>query len=159
SPGWIFGYINSAYRVSGTLINHNHFAGLLEMIIPAAIGLAYLVIVRSSKFAKGYVYLLTGAFMGLALLLSLSRMGIVSFTGTLFAIAMILLLERSSRRLAVGLTFTLAGLVVTTALWIGVDVIVNRYSELLAEEGLIREGRILVFRDVARMISDHPMGV
>src|SRR4029079_12426561 len=33
APGWIFGYQNVVSPVSGTLINRNHFAGLLEMLI------------------------------------------------------------------------------------------------------------------------------
>src|SRR5262245_46870873 len=33
SPGWIFGYTNPFFRSTGTLINRNHFAGLLEMLI------------------------------------------------------------------------------------------------------------------------------
>src|SRR5262249_8085283 len=78
---------------------------------------------------------------------------------TVFLLGIILRLQKSHRRLAAGLTLTLTALLMITALWIGVDVIVQRYSELLGEEGLIREGRIVVFRDVARMISDHPMGV
>src|SRR5262249_44565015 len=37
-PGWIFGYVNAVSRSSGTLINRNHFAGLMEMFIPTALG-------------------------------------------------------------------------------------------------------------------------
>src|SRR5215471_2503587 len=34
APGWIFGYLNTTFRVTGTLINRNHYAGLLEMFVP-----------------------------------------------------------------------------------------------------------------------------
>src|SRR5262249_53465562 len=39
-PGWILGYQNMFNRVSGTLINHNHYAGLLELLIFVPLGLA-----------------------------------------------------------------------------------------------------------------------
>jgi len=42
SSGSIFGYVNPVSRSSGTLINRNHFAGLMEMFIPTALGLAYM---------------------------------------------------------------------------------------------------------------------
>jgi len=59
APGWIFGYTNSG-AVSGTLINRNHFAGLLEMLIPVAFGLAYIAARRHRDTARAYVYLAAG---------------------------------------------------------------------------------------------------
>src|SRR5262245_6552546 len=82
-PGWIFGYINPVSRSSGTLINRNHFAGLMEMLVPVALGLAYMSARRFGEVARAYLYILAAAFMSLALLFSLSRMGIVSLLCTL----------------------------------------------------------------------------
>jgi O-antigen ligase len=159
SPGWIFGYVNTAYRVSGTLINHNHFAGLLEMFIPVTFGFAYIGAVRFRDAARSYVYLLAGAVMGLALLFSTSRMGIFSFFMTMFFLAILLRARQSRRRLAVGFTLTVVGLVMAAALWVGIDVVLQRYAELLGEEAILREGRLLVYRDTVRMIREHPFGV
>jgi O-antigen ligase len=159
SPGWIFGYVNTAYKVSGTLINHNHFAGLLEMLIPVAFGLAYIAATRFDDLARSYVYLLAGAVMGLSLILSTSRMGILSFFTTLLFLGILLRVSRSRRRLAVGFTLTVVGLVLSAALWIGIDVVIQRYSELLGVDAILREGRFLVFSDTLRMIRANPLGV
>src|SRR5579862_5037977 len=81
-PGWILGYQSPLYEVSGTLINRNHFAGLLEMFVPVAFGLAYMSARHVDGMARQYVYLFAGAFIGLALFFSGSRMGILSFLTT-----------------------------------------------------------------------------
>ena len=158
SPGWIFGYINPHYRVSGTLINRNHFAGLLEMLIPAAFGLAYVTVRRSADVARSYLYLLTAVIMSLAVLFSVSRMGIIALLISVLFVGLLVRARRSQRRLALGFTLTFVGLVAIGALWLGVDAITERYSYLIGEDALLREGRILVYQDTIKMILAHPMG-
>jgi O-antigen ligase len=157
-PGWTFGYTNPVSRSSGTLINRNHFAGLLEIFIPVALGLAYMSARRYGGLARAYIYLLAGTLMSLALLFSLSRMGILSFLFTLCFLG-ILQWRRSQRRLAAGLAFGMGALVAAGALWIGVDSIVQRYSELMIDDALFRESRVMISRDVTRMIMANPLGV
>lgn len=158
-PGWIFGYQNPHGRSSGTLINRNHFAGLLEMLIPVTFGFAYIGARRYGEMARPYVYLLGGAFMGLALLFSVSRMGIFSFLVTLLFLVIVVQLREARRKIATALGLGLFGLVVAGALWIGIDVIVERYAQLLEEDAVLQEGRMIVFRDTARMIATNPWGV
>lgn len=159
SPGWILGYQNMAYATSGTLINRNHFAGLLEMLVPVAFGLAYSSARRFGDLAHPYIYLLVATFMGLGLVFSLSRMGIFSFVSTVVFLAAVLQLRKSQRRIAVALGFGLMGLVLSGAAWIGFDGIVQRYSQLVGEEALFREGRLVIYRDALRMIAATPGGV
>jgi len=97
--------------------------------------------------------------MGLALVLSASRMGIASLFLTVLFLGILVQVRKSQRRVAVGFTATIVGLVITGALFVGVDAVVQRYSFLLAEDGILREGRILVYRDTLRMIGAHPMGL
>src|SRR5262249_38630394 len=157
-PGWTFGYTNPVSRSSGTLINRNHFAGLMEIFIPVALGLAYTSTRRYGGLARAYIYLLAGTLMSLALLFSLSRMGILSFLFTLCFLG-ILQWRRSQRRLAAGLALGMGALVAAGGLWIGVDSIVQRYSALMVEDGLLRESRLMIARDVTRMIKANPLGV
>lgn len=158
-PGWIFGYQNPYGRSSGTLINRNHFAGLLEMLIPVAFAVAYIAARRYKEFARPYLYVLAGAFMGLALMFSLSRMGIFSFLTTLLFLAVVLRLRESQKKLAAALGLGLFGLVLAGTLWLGIDVIIARYATLLEEDTALEEGRMIVFRDTARMIAANPWGV
>jgi O-antigen ligase len=153
SPGDIFGY-----RI-GTLINRNHFAGIMEMLIPVALGVAFVEFRRArNEPAKAYVFVLAGAFMGLALVFSLSRSGIFSFLVTVVLVAL-LLRESSGMRQTTALVLCFGGLILAGALWLGIDVVLERYNLLLQEEALLREGRTLVFRDTLRMIRDMPLGV
>src|SRR5437867_1384132 len=88
-PGWIFDFHNTFYRSSGTLINRNHFAGLLEMLIPVALACAYIATERFGDFARAYMSALAASFMGLAVLFSISRMGILSVIVTILFLGFI----------------------------------------------------------------------
>jgi O-antigen ligase len=158
APGWIFGYINRT-AISGTLINRNHFAGFLEMIIPVAMGLAYVASNRHRDVSRAYVYLLSGSLMSLALIFSASRMGIVSMFATVGFMATVIQLRSAERRLASILGFGLIGLVLIGGLWIGVDTVIDRYSSLLDPDLALNEGRLPVFRASLRLIVDNPWGV
>jgi len=159
APGWIFGYLNEGSASSGTLINRNHFAGLLEMLVPVSFGLAYIAARLHRDVMRSYVYLLLGAFTALALIFSMSRMGIVALFVTVAFMVTIVRLQSSQKRMATVLGFGLAGLILSGALWVGVDAILVRYGTLLESEAALREGRMLVYRDSLGMILDNPWGV
>jgi O-antigen ligase len=158
-PGWIFNFQNPFYRSSGTLINHNHFAGLLEMLIPVALACAYIATERFGDFARSYMSVLAASFMGLAVLFAISRMGILSAVTTILFLGFIVRVRHSQKRLPTGLALGVIGLVLAGALWIGIDSVVLRYSELAGSEALLREGRVLVFADTIRMIKANPLGI
>jgi O-antigen ligase len=158
APGWIFGYQNLATITSGTLINRNHFAGLLEMIVPATVAFAFTAIIRGRDMARGYLYLFLGAFMSIAIVFSMSRMGLFSCLLTLLFLGAALRVK-SAHKGSTALTFVVLGLVVAGALWIGVDIIVQRFAELGGEDALLREGRTVVYGDTLKMIVAHPFGI
>jgi len=159
SPGWIFGYVNESSRTSGTLINRNHFAGLMEMLLPVAFGHAYISARRFGEFARPYLYLLATAFMGLALLFSVSRMGIFSFLTTLCFCTVVLQWRKSQGSVGTRLALGMGALLAAGALWIGVDIIIERYSELVGDDAFFREGRLVIYADAAKMIMANPLGV
>jgi O-antigen ligase len=158
-PGWIFGYQNTAYRVSGTLINRNHFAGLLEMIIPVAFALAYRTAAGRGDLARSYMYVLAGAFMGLAILFSQSRMGVITFVLTVLFLGVLLKSQRQRPRVVGVIGPTIVAFAVSAGLWIGLDALTNRFRGIVDEDGAIREVRYELFQDTLRMIGDNPLGV
>lgn len=158
-PGWIFGYQNLVSRSSGTLINRNHFAGVLEMTIPVAFGLAYTSARQYSNASRSYLYLLSGAFMGLALFFSLSRMGIISFLLTLFFLSAVVQFRNREKGLGNLLAIALFAMVLAGALWIGIGIVLERYADLLQDEAILQEGRGFVFRDTLNMIVSNPLGI
>src|SRR4030095_10720061 len=44
-------------------------------------------------------------------------------------------------------------------MWIGLDSITVRYAELVAEDAIVRDGRLVVFQDTVRMIMRNPYGL
>jgi O-antigen ligase len=160
APNWILGYQNSAGSiVSGTLINRNHFAGLLEMFIPVAVGLGFISARRYYEFARVYLYVFCGALMALALVFSLSRMGLLCFLVTLALMFFLLRIHDTQRRLSAGLGLGLLALVVAGAVWIGVDTVLDRYEGLISNDELTTDGRLHVYQDSVRMIYAIPLGV
>jgi len=160
APGWMLGYQNTSGNVmSGTFINKNHFAGLIEMLIPCCLGLSLIPVRHYRDISRSYLYVLAGAFMGLALAFSLSRMGIFSFLLTVMFLSILLLLRKTERPMALGLGLGLVGLLTAGVLWIGIDVIVQRYAALMGANALVEEGRGIVFHDTIRMIRAFPQGV
>ena len=158
-PGWIFDFQNPYYRSSGTLINRNHFAGLIEMLIPVALAFAYIATERFGDFARAYMSVFAASFMGLGILFAISRMGIMSAMMAILFLGFIVRIRHSRKKLPTGLGLGVIGLILAGALWIGIDSVALRYSELTGDEALLREGRIVVFADTIRMIQANPLGI
>ena len=159
APGWMPGYQNTSSISSGTLINRNHFAGVLEMIIPVSIGLAYSASHLRQGIARAYLLLLGGVFMAFALVFSLSRTGIVSLLLTLSFMVVTVRTRIPQRRFAVMLATVFVGLLASGTLWIGMNNVLARYGELLDRDAVSRAGRLNLAIDTVKMIKANPMGI
>ncbi|MFB3904051.1 MAG: O-antigen ligase family protein [Acidobacteriota bacterium] len=152
------------HMVAGTLVNRNHFAGLMNMTIALAIGALYASFVnrarnarlRAEVYAWSWIIVLSCGLMGLAVLLSLSRAGAITLVSTLLFLGLLLPLKRRQARgaslpgsYAAILLFTVLGL----GLWVGLDTLADRFLRLEASGG----GRAAVYEATVRMIADHPL--
>jgi O-antigen ligase len=175
--GWqqIFAYVKRFYLedATGTYINRNHFAGLLEMTLPFTVALALRlagnlrsaaerseVKVRqllSARELLPFVFLVFLAVaMFTALVFSRSRMGIISAFASLmaiFALAGSSFLSKRSRA-AVAMVFLLgvAGMV----FWVGGDPVITRFETLGREYAETGQNRISIWRDTLALIRQHP---
>ena len=175
--GWqqIFAYVKKYYleEATGTYINRNHFAGFLEMILPFVIVLAlrwtYLLskntsgragmfrkFVSRTELVSVVFWLFLAIVILAALILSRSRMGIIS---ALVSLVAILALAGTSTvgpraRAAVAAVFFLGvlGLVV----WIGSDPVMSRFETLGQEYNLSGQSRVSIWHDTLRLIRQHP---
>jgi len=158
-----------AADATGTYVNHNHFAGLLEMVIPfllaqflfvkwAAGGgrrspwIELIVSPLSSRLLLRVVLL---ALLSIALVFSRSRMGILAgFVGMLVVAAIVFL---QTRRRSVLLVFLFVfSIPVAYSVWIGVTPVIERFEQLTVQ-GAFEEDRLPVWRDTARLIGDYPL--
>ena len=160
-------YIGSYFRgrgamATGTLINRNHFAFTLTLILPLSLGALYTRYERrrqarqsrTESWAQNWIVLLSCSFMGVGVLLSQSRGGTITLVSTLLFVALLLTLRsRSSQREASGaIAWILLATVIGLGVAIGVETLLERFGEL--DENL---ARIDVYKDTLRLIGDNLM--
>jgi O-antigen ligase len=165
--GWqyIFFFAKVFYTqdATGTYINRNHFAGLLEMVLPFVVAGTLITVpdhrpnpwrrwlASSDLRPLRAIVLLT--FVALALVFSRSRMGILSGMAGVFLV--LILAYRQGRHRSIGLILLVLALPAAYALWIGVAPVTNRY-ELLGNPQNLESDRLPMWRDAVSMIRDHP---
>jgi O-antigen ligase len=160
----------------GPFVNRNHFAGYMEMIIP--VPLAF-VALRAARSEARLFYAFAAAVMGLSVLVSLSRGGMISLVSSLVFIAsvstwmrarsrggsptvMSRLLHPASFILFVGVAI-LAGII-----WVGPDPVVKRIAQDIgqeaaqggpaqAEPGSSQASRAVIWKDTLDMFKAHPL--
>jgi O-antigen ligase len=136
----------------GPYVNRNHFAGFAEMVIPVALVPLVLGKVRRERL---FLVALFAVVPIVALLLSASRGGIVSFVVQMVILFLLLLIRRvRSKYVIVG------GMVVVSAVmavsWIGVQQVLTRFAGIQNLE--VSAGkRAAMRRDTWRIFLDHPI--
>jgi O-antigen ligase len=135
----------------GPYVNRNHFAGFAELVIPVAlVPLVLGKVRRERRFAVAVFALLPIV----ALFVSASRGGILSFAAELGVIALLLGLRRTGGRhvLAGGVVLLLAFMLVS---WLGVRHILERFSSMQSLEVTVGK-RATMRYDSWRIFRDHP---
>ncbi len=136
----------------GPYVNRNHFAGLVELLIPP--GLAILILRAERRDQLPLVALFTLFPIG-ALFLSASRGGIISFLGEIGLLAFLILFRRREGR-----ELAAAGLVVVLAIafvsWLGIGRALERFASYKTLE--VSEGRrVEMLQGTWRIFLDHPI--
>src|SRR5262249_54385979 len=116
SGGWIY----------GPYVNHNHYAGLMEMLVPIPL------VVSLTQAAQGPRRIIAGvsaALMAATVFLSGSRGGMMAFLVQLAVLAAILIKRRSTGKAALSLG---AFLVISAALlaWLGGEELAARIASV-----------------------------
>jgi putative inorganic carbon (hco3(-)) transporter len=176
--GWqqIFTYVKKYYLedATGTYINHNHFAGLLEMVLPFAVAFAmqrlralrratchcqarWRAIFCAAELAP--VVFMAGLCMIIltALVFSRSRMGLISAVVSLVMVLACSTAHFSSYEHRPILLTPLVLAVIGIVLWIGSAPVVSRFAELGSEYSRARENRFFIWSDTLRLIRQHPL--
>jgi O-antigen ligase len=136
----------------GPYVNRNHFAGFAELIIPIALVPLVLGKVRRERLFLVSLFALVPI---IALVLSSSRGGIVSFIMEMVLLLVLLLVRRIRSKYVL-----LGGMVVLSALlavsWIGVQQVLQRFSNRPVLE--VTSGKRAAMRhDTWRIFKDHPV--
>lgn len=136
----------------GPFVNRNHFAGLMELLIPP--GVAILILRGERRDQLPLVTLFTLLPIG-ALFLSASRGGIVSFLAEMGFLAILIILRRREKKelLAGAVIVMLAAIVVS---WLGIGSALERFASYRGLE--VSEGRrVEMLHGTWHIFLDHPV--
>ena len=159
-------YIDDA---TGTYINRNHFAGLLEMALPFVMARVLIRhrVPQDTHRSKWKTFVVSpGTFdvlrqivlftiVAVGLIFSRSRMGIASATIGLIVVATIVFFQ-TQRRSILALALLMVAVPAGYSLWIGLTPITERF-EVLALPGASEQDRLPVWRDNVDIIRDYPL--
>jgi O-antigen ligase len=166
---WNFERIADQGLASGTLINRNHYALLMNLIICTSVGFLFYRskrILRTPKLslrnaignpvsAKLLWIILIVALMGFALVFSMSRMGIIAMLCSIGVMIAATRAAESGRRGAVIGTLLLAA-VLGLAVYTGIDPVLARY-ESVGLERRSEQDRVALWRDAWPMMKKNPI--
>ncbi len=145
SGGWIY----------GPYVNHNHYAGLMEMLIPVPLvaALTHLVHKQQKMLALG-----AAAVMASTIFLSGSRGGMIAFLVQMTILGIFLVKRKKNRALA----FALAGFLVILiglAIWLGGSELGNRLISIRSESSTEISGgtRLAIVKDSWKMWTARPV--
>lgn len=118
----------------GPFVNRNHFAGYVGMLIPIGLALAFTRREREKKILYGFITVI----MSVAVFISLSRGGIVSFFAGMAVFSLLILQDRLRTRkfLALGLFLTI---VASYLAYLGINPILDRFykTDISSEDRFI----------------------
>ena len=151
--------------VSGTYVNHNHYAGFLEMTLPFAVAYAVLIFRRASQGRGGEgvrtllrpAAIAVAALIFLAILLSYSRMGLAATSGSLLVMVLLGFGPGASWRRNIPVIGALAVALVLVLLFLIPAGFLDRYALVAGVEGLETEGRVTLWAETLQLIRDYPV--
>ncbi len=155
----------SGRGATGTYANHNHFSGLLEMSMPFAL-MAAVAATRElspgnppktgAAFRACGLWGL-GALVFVGIVCSFSRAGFAGGLVSLFVMASLSLAQgvRASKRPLVLLL--VAGVLLAGFLFLTPDGFIALYARTATFEGLVAEGRLLLWRETLPLIQSYPL--
>lgn len=165
SPTKIYGLLEPKYAVPfGPFVNRHNFAAYMEMSLGMSLGLLFSGAVERDK---RLLYLTAIALMGIALLMSQSRGGLISFIASLFFLLILTSFkqdddgkEQRANGLLILLRVGLIGVFVVMLLvgvaWIGSESSLTRFADMQSAKDPT-SNRIGIWRVTLDMIQAHPI--
>jgi O-antigen ligase len=142
--GWIY----------GPYVNHNHYAGLMELLIPIPLVLSLTRLTRSKQRSMAAC---AAALMAGTIFLSGSRGGMVALVAQLAVLAFVLIMQHHGRRsaLTLGMFLLLVGGVLT---WLGGGELSRRMTTLETAHSDVSDlMRLQIDRDALHMFLRRPL--
>lgn len=161
-------------RPFGPFINPNHFAGWMLMTLPLTLGLLYDTIERmlaeepnahtrrielaaSPLFGTAATCGFAALVMGLALLMTRSRSGLVVFASISALSAWLVVRRQASRRARAVIVGSSVAIFAGAALWAGGDVLTSKFADRGSADLATLGNRLTTWSDAWRIARDFPV--
>jgi hypothetical protein len=162
---WPDPYVNKPF---GPYINKNNYAGWMLMALPVAFGLfaasldrlwrsvgpdrsARFLALSSKDGARALLAGLAVVVMGVSIVVSMSRSGMIALAGAIVGLAWFAPVERPRRAARVAMAFLALAIV---AAWAGAGTIRSRFED--RADASVR-GRLIAWRNAARITATYPL--
>ena len=153
---WVW-TLESGGRMFGPYVNRNHFAGLMELWCPLALGMALL---PQHHLAQRWFWAVLALVMGGAVVLSGSRGGVLSLVAAVVAFALLIAAQRAGKRAVVWL---LAAMLFTGSAVLALErgELLQRYEAVLRPHLYQQEDaaayRFAAWKDTVTLIRQTPV--
>ncbi len=149
SSGRFFWFYTPRFHGSiyGSYVNHDHYAGLMEMLVP------FPLVIAMGRMLRGAQRVLVGfcaVLMATTIVLSGSRGGMIAFAFEVFAFIALTLYQKRNPRIALA-TFALCGAVLGFLLFLGKGKVLGRLGNLGPDM------RLKMSRDCLRIFAHKPL--
>lgn len=139
----------------GPYVDHSHYAGLMELLLPLPLVMAVLGVYRGNK--RILLWMFAGTMVA-SVFLSQSRGGVLAMTIELGFLAVLAIPRSSARRHHRTAFAAVAAAIVFLAFvgWLGGDALLRRFS-VPQRQDLLGPGRPTILKDSLRLIARKPV--
>jgi O-antigen ligase len=142
---WVRTVGSISAAIYGPYVNHNHYAGLMEMLIPLTAAAAFL-----QRGSKQVLLLFATAIMALSVALSRSRGGMIALAAQLLFVCFVLFRSQRGRR-SLLIFLGVCGAIAAFVMVLGSDKILDRFAETQDMY------RLKIYRDTVSMAMHKPI--
>jgi len=152
---WVF-TLEQGGAIYGPYVNHNHYAGLMEMLMPFPLVLA------ATHYTSGIRKIVVAgiaALMAASIFLSGSRGGMVAFVAQMVALGVLLVLKRKGSWKQPLMLGSFLAVVIIFLVWMGGNELTQRLISVHSEarEEINGGVRLTIDRDCLRMLVKRPI--
>jgi O-antigen ligase len=157
SNGKIYWVVSNRYGgwIYGPYVNHAHYAGLMEMLVPFPI--IFAIVSRGGRSGRA-IFLFAAVVMCSTIFLSQSLGGMIAFSAELAILSLILFRTRRSAYREILLLSVLCIALIAWLAWLRPPGLMERFARLLnpiSDAGAT--GRVAIVKDSLRMLRERPL--
>lgn len=156
SPDKIYGLYDVSLKSSyGSFVNRHNFAAFIEMAIAVPLGMMFVGAVEKDR---KLLFITAIGLMGIALILSGSRGGLVAFLAEIFFLVILTTKTKNYNQFALkaGLSVALVVIVIVGAIMVGGESSLTRISDTVGSND-VTSGRTEIWSVSLQIIKDYPI--